>query len=100
GVAGGRELTLSMGAAAARELAVNVVRNMVVQLAVLHSPNDLSMVLLSETSPEGWDWIKWLPHTVPSGASGVARLVGMTADQRRQRIDELVSIVEYRQSAP
>lgn len=100
GVAGARDLTLSAGATSARELALNVVRSIVVQLAVLHSPNDLSMVLLSETTTEGWDWIKWLPHTVPTGTTGVTRLVGMTADQRRQRIDELVSIVEYRQAAP
>jgi len=89
-----------VGVAGARPLALEVIRSIVLQLAVLHSPNDLSMVLLSGASPEGWDWIKWLPHTVPSGASEATRLIGMGADQRRARIDELVSIVEYRQASP
>ncbi len=88
-----------VGIAGPRAPALSVVRGLAVQLAVLHSPNDLVMVLLSAAAPDGWDWIKWLPHIVPSSASGVTRLVGMEADQRRARIDELVSIVEYRQSA-
>jgi S-DNA-T family DNA segregation ATPase FtsK/SpoIIIE len=89
-----------VGVAGARQLALDVIRSIVLQLAVLHSPNDLSIVLLSGASPEGWDWIKWLPHTVPNGASEATRLVGMAADQRRARIDELVSIVEYRRASP
>jgi S-DNA-T family DNA segregation ATPase FtsK/SpoIIIE len=88
-----------VGVAGPRTPALNVVRSLVVQLATLHSPNDLVMVLLCTEAPEGWNWIKWLPHTVPSRQSGVTRLVATSADQRRARIDELVTIVDNRLAA-
>lgn len=53
----------------------DLVRALVCQLAVLHSPGDIAV-----TGPPGaqWDWLKWLPHHVPrAGASGPARTVAI-----------------------
>lgn len=37
--------------------------NIALQLAVLHSPNDLEIsVVRSDDTAAEWDWVKWLPH--------------------------------------
>ncbi len=57
--------------AAARAL----VRAIICQLAVLHSPEDVWV-----TGPVGrqWDWLKWLPHHRPrTGVGGPARAVAI-----------------------
>ena len=85
-----------------QDLALDVVRSIVVQVAVLHSPNDLSR-WCSSRKPHRRAGTGSNGCRTPcpgGGGSEVTRLVGMTADQRRARIDELVSIVEYRQSPP
>lgn len=38
-------------------------RWLVAQSAVLHSPRDLRIVVLTERAgAEGWEWVRWLPH--------------------------------------
>lgn len=40
-----------------------LLRAMVCQLAVLHSPDDVKIVaVVSDDNREQWDWLKWLPH--------------------------------------
>ena len=85
-----------VGVAGPRSSSVRLMRSVVLQLATLHSPLDLSVVFLSPSSPDGWDWLKWLPHLVPTPAQSGARLVGIAPEQRRARIDELVALVEAR----
>jgi S-DNA-T family DNA segregation ATPase FtsK/SpoIIIE len=52
-------------------------RRMVLDLVVHHSPQDVQVMVLSDTR-EGavrWDWLKWAPHTgALDGESGVRRL--------------------------
>ena len=53
----------------------DLVRAVVCQLAVLHSPGDVAV-----TGPAGphWDWLKWLPHHAPrSGPDGPDRTVAI-----------------------
>jgi S-DNA-T family DNA segregation ATPase FtsK/SpoIIIE len=73
-------------------------RWLVVQAAALHSPRDLSIVVLS-TDPhaaEHWNWVRWLPHCVPGngvpqpGADCVA-LVGGDAATVARRVNELAA---------
>lgn len=56
-----------------------MVRAMLVQLAVFHSPEELRIaVLASADRLRLWDWVKWLPHAQhpnESDAAGPARLV-------------------------
>lgn len=38
-----------------------LVRSMILQATVFHSPNVLRVMVLTD-EPERWDWMKWLPH--------------------------------------
>ncbi len=56
---GATAVTINGDSADARAL----VRAMVCQLAVLHSPDDLAVVaVVADSSARHWDWLKWLPH--------------------------------------
>lgn len=48
-----------------REVALGMVRSMLVQAAVSHGPDNLSIVVLTDEhdSREWGHWMKWLPHT-------------------------------------
>jgi S-DNA-T family DNA segregation ATPase FtsK/SpoIIIE len=39
-----------------------VARAMIMQLAALHSPNDVTLALCVPGCAGSWDWAKWLPH--------------------------------------
>jgi DNA segregation ATPase FtsK/SpoIIIE, S-DNA-T family len=44
--------------------ALDLLRFLVCQLAVLHSPDELRIAVLTDQAGLAeWDWIKWLPHT-------------------------------------
>ena len=81
-------------AAASRGLA----RWLVTQAAALHSPRDLSIVILSDDprAAEHWNWVRWLPHCVPGrggppqGADCLA-LVGADPQTVTQRVAELAA---------
>ncbi|WP_251077179.1 FtsK/SpoIIIE domain-containing protein, partial [Frankia nepalensis] len=69
------------------------------QAAVLHSPRDLVVYLL--TWPDGagaWDWARWLPHARPADDEAVA-LVGADDASRARRIGELVALVGARMAS-
>jgi S-DNA-T family DNA segregation ATPase FtsK/SpoIIIE len=61
------------------EAARALVRAMVCQLAVLHSPEDVWLAaVVDDTSRSEWDWLKWLPHHQHPrllDAAGSARMV-------------------------
>ena len=50
----------------------------VAQSAVLHSPRDLSIVVLVADPAAGqhWNWVRWLPHCAPRGSEDCVALVG------------------------
>ncbi|MBA3488226.1 MAG: type VII secretion protein EccCa, partial [Longispora sp.] len=54
-------------------------RSMVCQLATFHSPDDLRIVVVTDTQRVAeWSWVKWLPHNLyeqRSDAAGPLRLV-------------------------
>jgi ESX secretion system protein EccC len=60
-------------------VAAGMVRAMIAQLAVFHSPEDMCIsVCAAPARMPRWDWVKWLPHTMhPSerDAAGPARLM-------------------------
>lgn len=47
-----------------REVALGMLRAMLLHAAVTHGPDNMAMVLLTD-DPDGpqWAWMKWLPHT-------------------------------------
>lgn len=56
------ELTGHIGVDGDLPAARDLVRAMVCQLAVLHSPEDVGIVAAVGPDDEHWDWLKWLPH--------------------------------------
>ena len=64
---------------------VALLRAMIGQLAVFHSPDELRLALLTdEAGLAEWDWIKWLPHTAHprlADDAGPLRLVATDHDE-------------------
>lgn len=53
----------ALGVAGPRTQALDLARSLLVQVAALHSPVDMSIAGLSSSrEASDWDWIKWLPH--------------------------------------
>ncbi|MEV4426215.1 FtsK/SpoIIIE domain-containing protein [Streptomyces sp. NPDC049602] len=83
------------GGTAAEPLA----RWLIAQVAVLHSPSDLRICVLSgSTGADRWSWVHWLPHCAPLGEDTVA-LVGANAESVGRRIAELTAVVAARRQA-
>ncbi|MFI7601907.1 FtsK/SpoIIIE domain-containing protein [Actinoplanes sp. NPDC049681] len=71
----------------------------VIQAAVLHSPADLQIVVLTEPAArDRWDWVRWLPHARPTEGSGPAVLIGTDADSVGRRVAELLELAAHRAS--
>src|SRR6185295_12796931 len=73
-------------------------RWLVAQSAVLHSPRDLSIVVLAADPAAGphWNWVRWLPHCVPRGSEDCVALVGTDLESASKRVSELVAEVTAR----
>jgi S-DNA-T family DNA segregation ATPase FtsK/SpoIIIE len=77
-----------------------IVRWLAAQAATLHSPNDLSLYLLTNSSGlASWQWARWLPHCRPQAGQDCAMLIGNDAESVATRIAELLAIVSARQQA-
>jgi DNA segregation ATPase FtsK/SpoIIIE, S-DNA-T family len=51
-----------------RSITYAAARSLIIQACALHGPADLDVVILtSSTDAERWEWVKWLPHSQPSG---------------------------------
>ena len=75
-------------------------RWLVAQTATLHSPNDVQICLLTDsTGRRSWEWARWLPHCGPGAGQNCAVLVGNDAESVAARIAELLAIVSARQQA-
>ena len=73
-------------------------RWLVAQAAVLHSPRDLSIVVLAAGPAAGphWNWVRWLPHCAPRGGEDCVALVGTDPESASKRVTELVAEVTAR----
>ena len=70
------------------------------QAAALHSPNDLRIYLLTDSSGKAsWQWACWLPHCRPQAGQDCTMLIGNDAESVATRIAELLAIVSARQQA-
>ncbi|MFD9861975.1 FtsK/SpoIIIE domain-containing protein [Streptomyces alboflavus] len=90
-----------VGIAGDRPRAVSTTRWMAAQAAVLHSPRDLSLVVLSSApdAAEQWSWTQWLPHTSPQLGQNCIALVGTDAESISRRVTELLTELTRRQEA-
>lgn len=78
----------SLGLAGPRARLTGLARSLLAQLAVLHPPSALSVVLLS-TAAEDWSWALWLPQLRPAHGQECRLLVGFDPDQAEARLAEL-----------
>ena len=74
---------------------------LVAEAAVLHSPVDLRIMILSSApvpqSEAVWGWSRWLPHTQPQGEDAYA-LVGNSTASIARRVAELTALIAARAS--
>ncbi|MFI2664254.1 FtsK/SpoIIIE domain-containing protein [Micromonospora carbonacea] len=69
---------------------------LVAQAAVLHSPDDLRICVLTEASGEQrWSWLRWLPHVRPDSEEAYVR-IGTSAESVSRRIAELNRVIAAR----
>ena len=88
-----------VGIAGPRPLRAPLARWLALQLATLHSPVDVGLVLLCARPREEcleWEWTRWLPHL--RAGDGALRL-GLDPESCATRAAELASLVESRQTA-
>ena len=72
-------------------------RAMLLSVAVLHSPRDVTITVLTTSHTEAdWDWLRWLPHArQPAGHPALVR-VGNDTESIGQRLAELNAVLESR----
>ncbi|MFL3870862.1 FHA domain-containing protein [Streptomyces griseobrunneus] len=87
----------SLGLAGPRARLAGLVRATVAQLAALHSPFDLEIVLIStdrsrslEERRREWSWLGWLPHLRPLHGQDCRLLLAYDREQADARTAELV----------
>ena len=89
-----------LGIAGPRAARTALARTLLGQLAVLHSPRDLALVVLTEAEcVEEWSWVRWLPHLQPLDHTNCQVLVGLDTDSVATRIGELAALIEARHAA-
>ena len=72
----------------------------VVQLAVLQSPRDTVIyVLTDQDGAADWDWLRWLPHARPSFGQDTVTTIGVDAESCGRRIAELTAVLSARRQA-
>jgi S-DNA-T family DNA segregation ATPase FtsK/SpoIIIE len=88
-----------LGVAGPEDAPRSVGRWLVAQAATLHSPNDLQLYVLTDsTGRASWEWAKWLPHCRSADGRAVA-LIGNDAETVAARIAELLAVLTDRQRA-
>ena len=80
-----------IGLAGPRDASRALARWMVAQAAALHSPRDLSIVILVADPQAGaqWNWVRWLPHCAPRQGEDCIALVGADPETTARRVAEL-----------
>ena len=88
-----------VGIAGATGRTRSVAKWLVAQLAVLQSPRDVQLVVLTAgDSDRDWGWVAWLPQAAPAFGQDARALVGNDADTIGRRVAELVQLVADRQA--
>ncbi|WP_443333978.1 FHA domain-containing protein [Streptomyces sp. MNU103] len=87
----------ALGLAGPRERLSGLARAVLAQLAALHSPDTLEIVLIaadpfrpSEERTAEWSWLGWLPHLRPGHGQDCRLLLAHDREQAAARADELL----------
>lgn len=86
----------ALGLAGPRARLLGLARSVVAQLAALHAPADLEIVLVGadparplEERRRDWAWLGWLPHVRPAHGQDCRLLLAYDPDQAAARMAEL-----------
>ena len=72
----------------------------VAQLAVLQSPRDVQLYVLTEPAVvEAWAWVRWLPHARPQAGQDTVALLGADTETLGRRLAELTAMITARTRA-
>ncbi len=72
----------------------------VAQLAVLHSPRDTQVYVLTDPDgAEAWEWVRWLPHARPQVGQDTVATIGVDTETCARRIAELTAMLTARRAA-
>ncbi len=87
-----------VGVAGPRPSSLGLVRALLAQVAALHTPADVRVVVLTGPAEVGdWQWAAWLPHLVPPGADWqCAALVGTDVGSGEARLASLLRVIQER----
>ncbi|MFI9102992.1 FtsK/SpoIIIE domain-containing protein [Streptomyces fildesensis] len=89
-----------VGVAGLGEWPRRTARWLVGQLAVLQSPRDVQLYILTDPAGESlWEWAAWLPHTRPMLGQQALALLGADAETLGRRVAELIELINARQQA-
>ena len=91
----------ALGLAGPRTRLTGLARAVLAQLAALHSPDALEIVLISadrslplEERTADWSWLGWLPHLRPGHGQDCRLLLAYDREQAAARTDELLRRLE------
>lgn len=91
----------ALGLAGPRERLDGLARAVIAQLAALHSPDTLEIVLISadrsralEERTAEWAWLGWLPHLRPGHGQDCRLLLAYDREQATARTEELLRRLE------
>ncbi|MFC3577926.1 FHA domain-containing protein [Streptomyces yaanensis] len=97
----------TLGLAGPRARLAGLARAVVAQLAALHSPDALELVLISadrsrtlEERTAEWSWLGWLPHLRPAHGQDCRLLLAYDREQATARTDELLRRLEDHLAGP
>ncbi|MDX6250108.1 MAG: segregation ATPase FtsK/SpoIIIE, family [Kribbellaceae bacterium] len=89
-----------LGIAGTGGLAQQIGAWLAAQLAALHSPRTLRLMVLCPTdAAPTWQWMRWLPHVRGSEDDGFLGLFGNDDETTMRRINELSRLIEARRKA-
>lgn len=81
----------ALGLAGPRDRLTALARCLLAQLAVLHPPSALELVLLAPGRASAWSWPGWLPHLRPGRGQECRLLTAFDEEQAAARIRELAA---------
>jgi S-DNA-T family DNA segregation ATPase FtsK/SpoIIIE len=87
-----------LGIVGSNERIEGVARNLVTQVAALHSPANITLAAALPTEiAENWDWLKWLPHT-QSASSPLDQKIGVGRLPAREVIEAVSALLDERRT--
>ncbi|HEX4729362.1 MAG TPA: FtsK/SpoIIIE domain-containing protein, partial [Jatrophihabitans sp.] len=90
----------ALGISGPHPMAAPVVRGLVLQLAVLHSPAELILsAVVPSNSVSDWQWLKWLPHTSSANSPLAVRQLAANPTSGAALISALEELLGQRSEA-